>query len=145
MNYQNDKYFTIWYGVYNRVKRQLIYASAGHPPAILVSHKSGSVTEVRQLRTAGMPVGMFPEAKYVDGFCKIEEFSTLYIFSDGVYEITKTDGTLWTLDGFIQTLIDSQNILGIQLDQVLNYLIALNSKEAFDDDLSILEIKFDAP
>jgi phosphoserine phosphatase RsbU/P len=146
MNYQNDKYFTIWYGVYNRVKRQLIYASAGHPPAILVSHKSGSVAEVRQLRTAGMPVGMFPEAKYVDGFCKIEECSTLYIFSDGVYEITKTDGTLWTLDGFIQTLLDSsQNTLEHQLDQVLNYLIALNSKEAFDDDLSILEIKFDIP
>jgi phosphoserine phosphatase RsbU/P len=146
MNYQNDKYFTIWYGVYNRVKRQLVYASAGHPPAILVSHKSGSVVEVRQLRTAGMPVGMFPEAKYVDGFCKIEECSTLYIFSDGVYEITKTDGTLWTLDGFIQTLLNSsQNTLELQLDQVLNYLIALNSKEAFDDDLSILEIKFDVP
>jgi phosphoserine phosphatase RsbU/P len=145
MNYQNDKYFTIWYGVYNRVKRQLVYSSGGHPPAILVSHKSGSVTEVRQLKTAGMPVGMFPEAKYVDGFCKIEECSTLYIFSDGVYEITKTDGTLWTLDGFIQILLNSQNTLEFQLDQVLNYLIALNSKEAFDDDLSILEIKFDVP
>jgi sigma-B regulation protein RsbU (phosphoserine phosphatase) len=31
----NNKYFTIWYGVYNVVTKQLSYASAGHPPGIL--------------------------------------------------------------------------------------------------------------
>ncbi|WP_341525634.1 SpoIIE family protein phosphatase [Nostoc sp. UHCC 0302] len=143
MNYQNDKYFTIWYGVYNRVKRQLTYASAGHPPAILVSHTSPNISEVKHLKTPGMPVGMFPEAKYVDGYCYIEKFSTLYIFSDGAYEITKSDGTLWSLDAFIQMLSNLQHPVNSQLDKVLNYLIDLNSKEAFDDDLSILQIKFD--
>jgi len=143
MDYQNDKYFTIWYGVYNRAKRQLIYASAGHPPAILLSSKSLSLTEVKRLRTSGLPVGMFPQVKYVDGFCDIEEDSTLYIFSDGVYEITKSDGTLWTLDAFIEMLIKSEYPVENKLDQILNYLCALNSNEAFDDDLSILEIKFD--
>ncbi|MBE9004455.1 SpoIIE family protein phosphatase [Fortiea sp. LEGE XX443] len=145
MSYQNDKYFTIWYGVYNRVTRQLIYASAGHPPAILVSGSGqfAKKTEVQLLRTPGMPVGMFPEAKYVDACCKIEKFSNLYIFSDGAYEITKSDGTLWSLDGLIQILTSLQNTIDCPLEQVLNYLIALNSKEAFDDDLSILQIKFD--
>ncbi len=28
----DDKYFTIWYGVYNVVDRKLVYASAGHSP-----------------------------------------------------------------------------------------------------------------
>ncbi len=143
MNYQNDKYFTIWYGVYNRVKRQLIYASAGHPPAILISGKSPNNTKVQLLRTPGMPVGMFPEVKYVDAYCNIEKFSNLYIFSDGTYEITKLDGALWSLDAFIQILVSVQYTVDCQLDQVLNYLIALNSKEAFDDDLSILQIQFD--
>lgn len=143
MNYQNDKYFTIWYGVYNRVKRQLIYASAGHPPAILVSGTSAKNTQVQLLRTPGMPVGMFPEAKYVNDYCHVEKCSSLYIFSDGAYEITKSDGTLWSLDAFIQILISLQHSVDYQLDPILNYLIALNSKEAFDDDLSILQIKFD--
>ncbi|MBH8551790.1 SpoIIE family protein phosphatase [Nostocaceae cyanobacterium CENA357] len=143
MNYQNDKYFTIWYGVYNRVKRQLIYASAGHPPAILISGKSPKNTKVQLLRTPGMPVGMFTEAKYVDAYCQVEKFSNLYIFSDGAYELTKSDGTLWSLDAFIQILVSLQHTVDCQLDQVLNYLIALNSKEAFEDDLSILQIKFD--
>ncbi|TAF07024.1 MAG: response regulator [Nostocales cyanobacterium] len=143
MNYQNDKYFTIWYGVYNRKNRQLIYASAGHPPAVLVSGKSPTATEIKLLKTPGMPVGMFPEAKYVDAVCQIDQFSNLYIFSDGAYEITKSDGTLWSLDSFIQLLVSLQHSVDYQLDYILNYLINLNSKEAFDDDLSILQIKFD--
>ncbi|MBD2497631.1 SpoIIE family protein phosphatase [Nostoc sp. FACHB-280] len=142
INYQNDKYFTIWYGVYHRITQQLVYASAGHPPAVLVSGKSPKNTEVQLLRTPGMPVGMFPEAKYVDACCQIVDFSNLYIFSDGAYEITKSDGTLWSLDGLIQILVSIQNTFDCPLEQVLNYLIALNSKENFDDDLSILQIQF---
>ena len=47
MNDQNDKYFTIWYGVYNHTKRQLMYASAGHPPGILVT-QPGHAASVQQ-------------------------------------------------------------------------------------------------
>ncbi len=143
MNYQNDKYFTIWYGVYNRVTRQLTYSSAGHPPAIILSGSSPTNTEVKRLKTPGMPVGMFPEAKYVDACYQIEESSTLYIFSDGVYEITQPDGTLWSLEGFIQILISLQYSVDNQLDYILSYLIDLNSKDTFEDDLSILQVKFD--
>ncbi|BAZ66715.1 MAG: SpoIIE family protein phosphatase [Pelatocladus maniniholoensis HA4357-MV3] len=142
MNYENDKYFTIWYGVYNRVQRQLIYSSAGHPPAILLSPKSTNPTEVQLLRTPGMPVGMFPQVKYADGFCNIEKNSTLYVFSDGAYEITKADGTLWGLDAFIKMLVGLQHPLGCQVTQIIQQLIAVNSQEVFDDDLSILQMNF---
>ena len=143
INYQNDKYFTIWYGVYNRVSRQLTYSSAGHPPAIIISGNSPTNTEVKRLKTPGMPVGMFPEAKYVDAYCQIEKSSTLYIFSDGAYEITQSNGNLWSLEGFTQILISLQYSVDNQLDYILDYLIKLNSKEIFEDDLSILQVKFD--
>ncbi|MDJ0772710.1 MAG: SpoIIE family protein phosphatase [Mastigocoleus sp. MO_167.B18] len=143
MNYKNDKYFTIWYGVYNRVKKQLMYASAGHPPAVLLSKNSTNNPEVKLLKTPGMPVGMFPEAKYVDDFCTIEESSTLYIFSDGVYEITKPNGTVWSLDAFIRMLAESSSFAENKLEIIINYLNQLNSKSVFDDDLSILQIQFD--
>ncbi|WP_353931934.1 SpoIIE family protein phosphatase [Okeanomitos corallinicola TIOX110] len=143
INYQNDKYFTIWYGVYNQKTRQLIYASAGHPPGVLISGNSPTTTETKLLKTPGMPVGMFPETKYVDEHCQINESSNLYIFSDGAYEITKSDGSLWSLDGFIQLLVSLQHSVDYQLDYILNYVTKLNSKEVFDDDLSILQIRFD--
>lgn len=142
LTYQNDKYFTIWYGVYNRVNRQLIYASAGHPPAILLSGKLTTTTQLKRLSTPGMPVGMFPDAKYVNGFCKIEEFSNLYIFSDGVYEIPLINNRILSLEGFIELLLDYYNTGECHLGQLLNYLLTLNPKNTFDDDLSLLQIKF---
>jgi sigma-B regulation protein RsbU (phosphoserine phosphatase) len=36
MQNSNDLYFTIWYGVYRPADRQLEYACAGHPPALLI-------------------------------------------------------------------------------------------------------------
>ncbi|NET73231.1 MAG: SpoIIE family protein phosphatase [Sphaerospermopsis sp. SIO1G2] len=142
INYQNDKYFTIWYGVYNQKTRQLVYASAGHPPGVLISGNSPNTTETKLLKTPGVPVGMFPDSKYVDEYCQINSLSNLYIFSDGTYEIIQSDGSLWSLNGFIQLLVSLQNSVDYQLDYILNYLTKLNSKDVFDDDLSILQVKF---
>lgn len=141
MNYHNNKYFTIWYGVYNRVNHQLIYSSAGHPPAILLS-KTANNLKIKLLKTSGVPVGMFPDTKYTNGFCQVEEFSNLYIFSDGVYEINSPHGITWDLDAFISLVQDfCQNEKG-NLDEIIERLLTLNSKTVFDDDLSILEVKF---
>ncbi|EGJ31985.1 MULTISPECIES: SpoIIE family protein phosphatase [Moorena] len=141
---RNDKYFTVWYGVYNQVKRQLVYASAGHPPAILIAQTHGSLMEVQRLKTPGLPVGMFPDADYIDQCCEITESSTLYIFSDGIYEINQSNGNVWGLEPFIRLLAEcKQNHNGAcHLDLILKSLEAVNPKHYFDDDLSLLEINF---
>ncbi|MFB2921729.1 PP2C family protein-serine/threonine phosphatase [Aerosakkonema funiforme] len=140
MSAQNDKYFTIWYGVYNRAKRQLTYASAGHPPAILLSPKR---TLSQRLKTPGMPVGMFEDVVFTNNFCEIEPFSTLYIFSDGIYELQQPDGSIWGLDAFINLVKSCSHTEKSNLDRILAEVRALNWKESFEDDVSILEINFD--
>lgn len=142
MSYQNDKYFTIWYGVYNRISRQLVYASAGHPPAVLISQSPTSTAKIQRLKTPGMPVGMFPDAPYVDNCCDVEALSTLYIFSDGVYEIHQPDGNIWGLDPFIDLLAAYNDASADQLEQVLKYTQKLNAKAVFDDDWSLLKVNF---
>ncbi len=142
MSYQNDKYFTIWYGVYNRIERKLVYASAGHPPAVLISQSQTGSAKVQQLKTPGMPVGMFPDAPYVDNCCDVEDLSTLYIFSDGVYEIHQPDGNIWGLDPFIDLLAAYNGATADQLELVLNYIQKLNAKAVFDDDWSLLKVNF---
>jgi sigma-B regulation protein RsbU (phosphoserine phosphatase) len=142
MSYQNDKYFTIWYGVYNRISRQLVYASAGHPPAVLISQSPASNAKIQRLKTPGMPVGMFPDAPYVDNCCDVEDLSTLYIFSDGVYEIHQPDGNIWGLDPFIDLLAAYNGASADQLELVLNYIQNLNAKAVFDDDWSLLKVNF---
>lgn len=138
MNDQNEKYFTIWYGVYNRVNRQLLYASAGHPPAILVS---GEASHVERLRTSGLPIGMLPEASYQWQRCHVPHNSRLYLFSDGVYEIQQTDNTMMTLEDFIEILAGQR--IERTIDDILSTVSQRTQNNSFSDDLSLLEIQLD--
>ncbi len=138
----NDKYFTIWYGVYNCKNRQLIYASAGHPPAILFTPNSEKELMETKLKTPGLPVGMFPEAKYTNKSLLIDSLSKLYIFSDGIYEIEQEDGSLIGLNNFLSTVRSYQNDNLANLDWLISCLKSSNIREKFDDDLSIIEVSF---
>ncbi|NEQ29030.1 MAG: SpoIIE family protein phosphatase, partial [Microcoleus sp. SIO2G3] len=136
MDCQNDKYFTIWYGVYNRVQRQITYASAGHPPAILVTPDRSSAI---QLRTPTLPIGMMADALFTSDRCVIPANSTLYVFSDGIYELTTSAG--WGFEAFVDLL--TQQSEAADLDDLLRQIQRLNAIETFADDLSILRIGFD--
>lgn len=144
MEKQRNMYFTIWYGVYNRMSRQLIYATAGHPPAVLLSGDSPDSLKVQLLRTAGgVPIGMFEFATYTNSQCSVDPDSNLYIFSDGIYELEQSDGMVWGLENFIGLLTQYQLKSPVQLEQILVEIQDVSIKEAFADDVSILKLKFD--
>lgn len=136
MGDQNEKYFTIWYGVYNRASQQLSYASAGHPPAILVTGLEHPTIE--RLRTPGMPIGMLPDTRYTWQRCQVSPQSRLYLFSDGIYEVMQKDRTLLGLDAFVDLL--SQAPGNHTVDDIVQQVRGYNVDAAFGDDLSILEI-----
>jgi sigma-B regulation protein RsbU (phosphoserine phosphatase) len=145
MTDRNDKYFTIWYGVYNIKNRKLIYATGGHPPAILLSPTDEKTSEEKRLRTAGVPVGMFADMDYDDDICQIMVGSSLYIFSDGIYELeqSKIDGN--SLEKFIYLLKTHHNRSDNNLDSLLQMLPVQNKEKqslSFEDDLSIVRVYF---
>ena len=157
MGNQNDKYFTIWYGVYNRTNRQLVYASAGHPPAVLVSPPApktapqiestpSNLGALMQLRTPGMPIGMMPDSQYQWERCTVVDKSRLYIFSDGVYEVQPAGDRFDTkpqlgLDGFISLISTLGTQQQLDLDNLVNH-VSRFSGDYFADDISLLEISF---
>ncbi len=137
-----DKYFTIWYGVYNHVTRQLVYATGGHPPAILLfPGASDTEIEVKQLGIPALPIGILPDEDFEDQYCQITSNSTLYIFSDGAYEINLPNGKLWGLDALIDVLQDLQKN-HLNLNDLLDQIKIATSDGAFDDDLSMLKVSF---
>ena len=135
----NDKYFTMWYGVYDWQSRCLTYSSAGHPPAILLT--SANQFEQR-LKTPGVPVGMFPDIQYIDASCQIAANSSLYVFSDGIYEVETTEKSRWGLDRLINLLKKYQRTPERDLQRLLRYIRTWHPNLQFEDDLSILQIDF---
>lgn len=140
MSDRNDKYFTIWYGVYDRENRCLTYSSAGHPPAILLESKAVNIEQ--RLKTPGVPVGMFPDIEYVNASCKIAANSSLYVFSDGIYEIEPQNNSHWGLDRLINLLKKYQQTPERDLKRLLQYVRTWHPNFQFEDDLSILQIDF---
>jgi len=138
----NDMFFTIWYGVYCISSRQLIYASGGHPPALLFSGFSLENAQVEQLRTPNFIIGGDPDTIYQSGVQEIRIPARLFVFSDGVFDITKGDGSIWGFNEFLEFMAHPSNTDQSTLDSLLNYAQELSQKVTFDDDFSILEIVF---
>jgi sigma-B regulation protein RsbU (phosphoserine phosphatase) len=139
---RNDKYFTIWYGVYTPKSGQLIYASAGHPPAVLIRQDSQGIVQETRLKTTGFPIGMFSEAEYIDDTCIVETPANLYLFSDGIYEIEQSDGKLWGLDKFIKLLKDNHYLPRNQLKSILQNIENMRTSHYLEDDVSLMQIIF---
>ena len=96
MENQNGLYFTIWYGVYHRPTGTLRYASAGHPPPILVSGAREQRGKAKSLPAVGCPVGILPDALYESKECTLAGPARLFLFSDGAYEIMRgRTGPCW--------------------------------------------------
>ena len=140
MESQNNLYFTMWYGVADKSTRQLRYSSAGHPPAILVTGPDRAGAQVEKLKTPGSPVGTFPDTVYPVQTTTLQPFNRLFVFSDGAYEIVRQDGSMLTLNEFIQHLADRTADGGDDLPSTLSYLERARGISTFEDDLALVEI-----
>ncbi|HEX4140000.1 MAG TPA: SpoIIE family protein phosphatase [Candidatus Methylacidiphilales bacterium] len=134
MSGNDEKYFTIWYGVYHTATRALDFASGGHHAAILVPADAGA--GVLHLRTDGPAVGIMAGLEYPCACAAVPAASTLYLFSDGVYELARPDGEFQTWEEFCHYLHDKRPTLGA----VMRRAHDLRGGAEFEDDFSLLQI-----
>lgn len=142
MENHNDMFFTIWYGVYNKKTRKLIYSSGGHPPAVLATGATKEEAKIYELKTPGVVIGALPVTEYKDDSCIIEAYNRLYIFSDGVYEITRPDRSMLGFAEFVKLLEHTVPVENQELDYIVSYGQEVQNKKLFADDFSILEVSF---
>lgn len=141
MEAHGGQYFTIWYGVFRGSTRTLTYASGGHPPAVLVSGH-GAERQATQLGSAGMIVGVTADPQYEAATCQVPVDASLYIFSDGIYEVSKSEGCMLPFAEFVACLTREHGPGGC-LDRTLGAVRALSGRDTFEDDVSILEVRFE--
>ena len=132
MERQNNMYFTIWYGVYQRSTGQLRYGSGGHPPSILCK-----ANEVVTLSTPGLAIGMMPEMVYRTATCTIEPGDRLHLVSDGTFEVETAPGEMLEYKAFVDRLSSSASG-----NEVLDWVRSLNGPGPLPDDFSLLTISF---
>ena len=136
MSGHGEMYFTIWFGVYTKSSGILDFSSAGHPPALL-----RQADGIKKLKTRGIPVAMFPDVEYQQGSCQIQSGDRLYVFSDGVYEIDLPEGNIVGLINLEQIIARCGEECTV-IDRVITELSSRTQLDKFDDDFSILEVRF---
>ena len=142
MEHHHNMYFTLWYGVFQKSRRRLSYASAGHPPAILLTGLARESSAVVKLGTNGLIIGAIRGVAFASKQIELQPFSQLYVFSDGAYEITKKDGSMLTLSEFAAHLASRTHQGLTDADTTLKFLEGLHGSNVYEDDLSLLELTF---
>ena len=141
MEQHDNRYFTIWYGVFSRKTRQLAYAGGGHPPALLLADGSPAAAAPRLLESQSPPIGWDMGLPFETSSVAVASGARLFIFSDGVYEIEKTDGENWCFDDFRQFMATMPAGIDV-MDHLLAHVRQLHGSNTLGDDFSILEATF---
>src|ERR1700734_165286 len=121
MENQNGLYFTMWYGVYHLPTGTLRYASAGHPPPIVVSGAREQRGKAESLPAEGCPVGILPDFPFESNECTLAAPARLYLFSDGAYEIMRPDGTILEFEAFEEFLTRAVPDGASELEELLHF------------------------
>lgn len=144
MEDHNNMFFTICYGVYNKKTGQMVIANGGHPPPVLIHSDPSGKKVVQLLESAGGPViGAMPDMQFPTLTCQVEKGDKLYIYSDGIYELTRADKTVLQMKEFLKVLGDPSESNTEEVDRILNFSRGVMAGNPFADDVSLVEIIFE--
>ena len=138
MERHNDMFFTAWYGVFDRATRRLRWAGGGHPPALLVAADGGR----HLLDSDGPLIGAVEGLEFPAGDVAVPEESRLFVYSDGAFEISRADGSMWPFPEFVAALAGGATGAGSPIDALLGRIRELAGQPDFQDDFSMLELVF---
>jgi phosphoserine phosphatase RsbU/P len=138
MDRQDGKYFTVFYGVFDRTTRTLRYCNAAHPAGLLFA-ADGSVA---QLESDNPVIGMLPPGMPFDAAeAPAGPGSRLLIYSDGVFEIERPDESFWPHPEFVEFVASMAGADDLP-DRLYEHARSLGRRAILADDFSILDVRF---
>ena len=139
MEDHDQMFFTAWYGVYCRNERELRYCSGGHHPGYLVDAQRHAAAP---LATENPVLGAVRAHEYRGASTAVPPGTSLYLFSDGVFEVAGADGAELTLDDFLPLLLAPQSAAQSEPERLIAEVKRATGRNEFEDDLTLLVVGF---
>ena len=111
-----DRFATVFLGIYSAHTRLLRYTNAGHLPPL---YFNGS--KVTPLDVGGTIVGMFPDCQYEQGSLTVEPGSILAAYSDGITEPENAYGEQFGRQRLMEVI---QRNRGQRGDEIVSAVVA---------------------
>ncbi len=134
-----DKFFSMFYLVYEPRSGKLTYCNAGHPPPMLL--RDGGSVEF--LEEGGTLVGLGFGDAYAQGEVTVSDGDTLLVYTDGVTELENPEGGQFSPERLEALFQNSRNASPEQvLQDVTGKLLAHADGRPPDDDISLICVRF---
>ena len=88
-------------------------------------------------------MGILHGADFPAKSCPVPPGARLLIFSDGVFEIFRDENAVWDWPACVSYLTTLSQGAGTVMDELIEHVRLLRGSHQLDDDLSIIEARFD--
>lgn len=137
----DEKFLTLFIGIYNYTTRKLRYVNASHHPPILYNYNT---KETVQLKKGCIGLGMLDEIPMVSvGEVTIKDHSKLLCFTDGLVELEVGDKMEVGMQLISNLFSNNKNLKDTFLDLTRHIDLGKKNK-AVVDDISLFGIEFKA-
>jgi PAS domain S-box-containing protein len=126
---------TCCYIVLDRDRGVLRYASAGHPPPVVIENDGARFLSGGR----GVPLGVVPTAVYEDAEYQLDGSATIVLYTDGLIERRGE-----TIDVGLDRLLDAVAAPGIPIDELCDHLTGKLLTDRGDDDVALLVARVQA-
>jgi sigma-B regulation protein RsbU (phosphoserine phosphatase) len=126
---------SLWYGVFDLQARRVDFTSGGHHAAYVVSPDRA---RTEALGVSNVLIGMMSDYPYKQGTARYEPGSSLYLFSDGVFEIESEGAPEWSLDKFLSLFTLPPQPGAPESRRIFETVKAQTGRDAFEDDFTLV-------
>ncbi len=129
LNLDYDKYFSVFFGIYNKNTHVFEYVNAGHNSVpILINNNN-----INMLESKGYPIAnIFDDVSYDISKVYLEVRDKILFYTDGITEATNSEGIQYGVDNLV-------NVIKLDGDILTNIKLSIeNYRKVQKDDYAVL-------
>ena len=83
-----------------------------------------------------------PDYPYRSGRAEFAPGSSLFLFSDGAFEIDQANGRQWGIDAFVELLTEPRDARKTESRRIFDAVAARTGRPTFEDDFTLVVATF---
>jgi sigma-B regulation protein RsbU (phosphoserine phosphatase) len=133
-----SSFVTAFIGVYDPSSHQLQFASAGHPPPILIDSREPLTQRLES--KGGYPLGIDPSQHFHDQTIQLLPGQTLLLYTDGISEARNPAGEFFGIDGIEAAIRHCTGPPDLFITELRQAVAAYENAQHLADDQTLVAI-----
>jgi phosphoserine phosphatase RsbU/P len=134
---QEERDFTLAYGVLDAATGVLRHVSAGYPSPVLIRNQAA-----RRIDSENFPIGMLSNVEYGENTIELLPGDRIYLHSDSIADESDPKGELFGQKRLHAELLSARNLpLSRSIDNLVDAVVSWRGKNALRDEVTVLAVE----